>query len=344
MMRRMGFAGCLCLLFACVPLLAGADGEEVAKAGTEMSAAKWTSHYGPLDVEMRLRDGSRLRAELSAADKVTLRTDYGNLVIPISDVRRLRRGDRLAAPEEESLAKLLKELDADDFEARQAAQNQLTTWGVRVIGALNEALPKASVEARNRIQIILKRIQERGGPKPQPFDSVKTRSFEARGRLDVQAFKVKTRFGVFDIRFDEVDQIRWLCYGEQKALVLEASKMSNEWVDTELETEEGEDLVIRCSGQINMDGCACGPEGTNNWGQGQPFLMGAAVARLGQNGKPFTIGTGTKLVAESSERLYVRIHCLANMMRRAQNFTGEYKITLATGSEAEELDRTPAEK
>jgi hypothetical protein len=345
---RVAWSWCLCLGLAGLaglPAWAGDEADEgTAKPGTEKSAAKAAPRYGPLDVEMRLRDGSRLRVELSAADKVTLRTDYGALAIPISDVRRVRRGDRLSASEEQSFAKLLKDLDADDFEARQAAQNQLTALGARVVGALNVALPKASVEARNRMLVILRKIQERGAAKPQPYDSVKTKSFEARGALEVQAFKVKARFGVFDIRFDEVDQIRWLCNGEQKTVMLEAGKMSNEWLDTDLDVEEGEELVLRCSGQINMNGAPCGPEGSNNWGQAQPFLMGAAIGRLGLNGKPFAIGTGTKLVPDSSERLYVRIHCFPHMLRQTQNYTGEFKVAIATGSEAEELERAAPER
>ena len=342
---RARWGWCLGLGLACLGALAGDEADDgAAKAAAEKHAAKAAPRYGPLDVEMRLRDGSRLRVELSAADKVTLRTDYGSLAIPISDVRRVRRGDRLSASEEQTFAKLLKDLDADDFEARQAAQNQLTALGARAVGALNAALPKASVEARNRMQLILKKIQERPGAKPQPLDSVKTKTFEARGSLQVQAFKVKARFGVFDVQFDEVDQIRWLCNGEQRSLVLEASKMSNDWVDTELDTEEGEELVVRCSGQINMNGSPCGPEGSSNWGQAQPFLMGAAIGRLGLNGKPFAIGTGTKLVAESGERLFVKIHCLPHMLRQTQNFSGEYKVAMATGAEAEELERAAPER
>jgi WD40 repeat protein len=70
-------------------------------------------------------------------------------------------------PDAKRLAKLLAELDSDDFETREAASKELATLGPDSEGALRRALDQApSVEVRQRIEELLAQFQK-AGPVPE---------------------------------------------------------------------------------------------------------------------------------------------------------------------------------
>jgi hypothetical protein len=295
-----------------------------------------------MDVEVTLRDRSRLRAKLVQDEPVALRTAYGVLNVPVAALRCIRRGERLSAEEQEVLDRHLKGLGADDFTVRQEAQNKIAALGASARSALKESLSSASAEARTRIESILKKIDERGGPSCQPLDSVKTELFEARGRLDAKTFKVAARFGTFEIRFDDIDRIQWLGYGELVRATLDVAKACTDWVDTGLNLERDEEVLTRCTGQINMQGNAISPQGSNKWGSAQ-FLMGTVIGRVGASGKEFQIAGGIKFTPEASGRLYAKIYIIHHMNRPDQlnNMQGQYDLVAATGPQIEELEREP---
>jgi hypothetical protein len=316
-----------------------------AHGGDETKAAPAAApRYGPLDVEMVLRDRSRLRVKLAKDQSVTLRTAYGNLSIPTTELRCVRRGDRLSPEEQQVFTQALKELDSDDFAARQAAQNKIVALGLVACSALKEALPNASTEARARVETVLKKIEEGGGTPAQPLDSAKTRLFEARGTLEVKTFTVTARFGTFDIRFDDIDRIQWLAYGELRNVTLDVNKACVDWVDTGLDLEIGEEALIRCTGQINIQGNTTGPEGGQNWGKQGSFLAGAVLGRIGLSGPEFLIAKGSKFTPDASGRLYVKIYVYSHMLNQGQmrNAQGQYDLVVATGPRIEEVEQMPA--
>jgi hypothetical protein len=316
-----------------------------ARAADDLKTASAAApRYGPLDVEMVLRDRSRLRVKLTKDQSVTLRTAYGNLSIPTTELRCVRRGDRLSPEEQQVFTQALKELDSDDFAVRQAAQNKIVALGLVACSALKEALPNASTEARARMETVLKKIEEGGGASAQPLDSAKTRLFEARGTLEVKTFTVNARFGTFDIRFDDIDRIQWLAYGELRSVALDVSKACVDWVDTGLDLETGEEALIRCTGQINIQGNTTGPEGSQNWGRQGSFLAGAVLGRIGLSGPEFLIAKGSKFTPDTSGRLYVKIYVYPHMLNQGQmrNAQGQYDMVVATGPRMEEVEQMPA--
>ena len=309
-------------------------------------ASESAKRYGPRDVEIRLRDGSRIRGEITGIEMLTVHTEYGDLKVPVSDLRRLARGDRLTAEEIRGIEVVLKELDSDEYEKRQVAQRNLEAFGMRVFDLLTQALSNASAERRTRLQSMLKKILEKGGRRPPVQDVVRTQRADIRGYLEVQKFPVKTRFGTLEVVFDELDSIRWLAYGELREETVEALAGSLDWIDTGMQAFEGEEVSMRASGQISISGIQATPAGTsNNWGNTQPHLVGTLLAKIGSDGKPFVVGEGVKTVASANERIYLKIFVLPNMINRNQsgNYSGGYKVTLATGVQVEGLERMAPE-
>jgi hypothetical protein len=316
----------------------------IARGGEEAKAAPTaTPRYGPLDVEMVLRDRSRLRVKLAQEQPVVLRTAYGNLNVPTTELRNIRRGDRLSSEEQQVFSQALKDLDSDDFSVRQAAHAKIVALGIPACGALKDALPGASTEARARIETVLKKVEEGCGRTSQPLDSVKTRLFEARGILDVKTFTVTARFGKFDIRFDDIDRIQWLAYGELGTIALDINKTATEWIDTGVDLEAGEEALTRCTGQVNIQGNQIGPEGSENWGRQGQFVVGSVIGRIGLSGREFSIGKGSKFTPDASGRLYAKIYIFPHMLTQGQmrNAKGQYDLVIATGPRIEEVAQMP---
>ena len=81
--------------------------------------------YGVRDVEVKLLDGSLLRGEIQDTEGIVLKTAYGPLTIPVTDILRIERGDHISQHEKDEIAAALKELDNDEFAKRAAAQYRL---------------------------------------------------------------------------------------------------------------------------------------------------------------------------------------------------------------------------
>ena len=179
MRKTMGL--CLALhLFATSAPAAVVEGED----DCVKPAASLAKRYSPRDVEIRLRDASRLRGEIIEIDALSIRTPYGELKVPVSDLRSLSRGDRLTAEEVQGMEGLLKGLDSEEYEKRQASQKSLESFGMRAFDLLSQAMANASPERHTRLQAMLKKIVERDGNRPQPQDVVRTKHAEVRGLLE----------------------------------------------------------------------------------------------------------------------------------------------------------------
>ncbi len=83
------------------------------------------------------------------------------------------------------------------------------------------------------------------------------------------------------------------------------------------------------------------PTGSDNWGNAGQFMMGAVVAKLGQNGEPFLMRTGKIWTTEIKERLYLKINWNHNRTGRSNEATkGKFVVKIATGSWADDVDTT----
>jgi hypothetical protein len=297
---------------------------------------KTSKRYGPLDVELRLCDGSRLRAALTGASPCVLDTPFGQLTIPVEQIRALQFGDRLSGEDQKHIAALIKDLDSDDFQVRQASQARLEAFGRRAIEPLNKGLAGAGAEGRTRIQAALKKIVERG-TKARPDDCVTTHLFAAKGRLHNAHFSVKTKLGEFKVSIEDVESMRFLAYGTMKELQLQGQEALFEWVDTGLDIDSEEEVALRAGGMVNIHGNQLDPNGSTTWGTTRPFLVGQLIGRWG-NGPEFAVNT-SKQMKSPGGRLYLKMWSTPNYVHpnNKQNIQGEYKVTIATGSFIEEM-------
>jgi hypothetical protein len=142
--------------------------------------------HGPA-AELSAPELDRLWGELAGRDPQKAYQAFGRLVsAPAQSVPFLR--DRLAAPRaadpelDKRLARLIADLDGDDFATRERASAALANLGAEAEPALRRELDSGpSVEARRRIEELLEKV---GGPEVSPDRLRASRALLALEQID----------------------------------------------------------------------------------------------------------------------------------------------------------------
>jgi hypothetical protein len=309
-----------------------------------LAAGDRNADYGPLDIEVRLRDGSQTHGELMGPDTLKLKTAYGALSFPITEVRQIRFGVRVSEKDMRSIQEAIALLDNDDFGRRDEAQKTLETFGAGAMAPLKTALAASnSPEVRNRIDGVLKRLAKKDNTE-QSDDQVSANGLDVTGELDLKEFRCKSPLGDLTVKIEDVESIRWLAGGRFKSLTLEAKKGLIAWIDSGLTVAPGESVSVSASGSITLLGYQSDPMGNKDFGT-TPFMVGSLIGRIGKSGEPFLIGSGKKWTATERERLYLKIFCTDDQSRQLhrQPSTGSYRIRAATGVWVSEMDKPAGE-
>jgi hypothetical protein len=152
------------------------SGRVLASAGTEGTLAVWELH--PAVGGRRPRGAALTAAELEGAWRDLGRADAARAFAAIDLLasaparqvesflsERLRPKPRVAAA---TLERLIRDLDAKTFTAREKAARELEAQGDAADVALRRALTNPrSLEARRRLQVLVEKLDERGPPDEQ---------------------------------------------------------------------------------------------------------------------------------------------------------------------------------
>ncbi len=121
------------------------------------------SKFGPRDIEVKLQDGSVFRGEIKDLESIVIKTAYGTLSVPIADMLRIDRGERMNEKDAREIADNLKDLDNDEFAKRAAAQYKLETLPAIAAETIKPRAKTATPESKNRIDGILKKLTAKWG-------------------------------------------------------------------------------------------------------------------------------------------------------------------------------------
>lgn len=270
-----------CLLFLLLPVTGSADdGEEKP----------------PLFV---LKDGGRISGEFQATE-LKIETAYGTLTVPITDVQKVILG-KISDPDlARRIETLIRTLGDSSFDAREKAMEGLRELGRAVEPELRRAAESEDPEIKQRAKAILGEFEEEDAPADEDEvipeeDALVTARFTIRGKLLLESFEVKTRFG--PLKFEKKD-VRILYvhppeFIRREVKVPGTSTVNRGMFDTELRVERGSRLTMRASGSIVIQnwGGSTGPEGGPNWGRyNNQFQSGALLGRIGTTGQLFLVG------------------------------------------------------
>jgi WD40 repeat protein len=120
----------------------------------DLATAKWPAHKPAIDFDCKELDA--LWSDLAGDAHKAHRAICTLVSVPARTIPFLKDHLRPAAVDTKRIEKLLADLDADPFETREAASQELAQWRYRAEPMLRRALDrKPSQEARRRLQAIL---------------------------------------------------------------------------------------------------------------------------------------------------------------------------------------------
>ena len=305
--------------------------------------AKADGKIEPPAFELRTLDDTVMKVVL-LEPSVALVTKYGKLSIPVADVRRLEFGFRYPDGLEEKINKEIADLGSPDFRTREDAEQALAEIGHFAVPALRRAAKSQDPEVVRAAQAVLKFLQGKlgeGKPELRDFDVVETAEFTAKGRLELGALKVRTKyFGEATVKLTDIRSFRSIGSSSTAEFALDAAKYAKmnqaDWMETSIEVSSGQQLELTASGKIDQwppgpGQYMCSPGGLPGYnaggvvpGGGQRLgVPGQIVGRIGPNGVTFAIGASYKGKVNESGKLYLRIspspwNC---------DSTGSYKVT-----------------
>lgn len=286
----------------------------------------------PHPAEIRLDDGSVVRMSLGI-DAIPITTKYGNLLVPISDIRKIEFGRHIPPATREAIDAAVKRLGSASHKERLTAGDTLFAAGHFAAPTLRSlSRSPGDAETKTRAASILAKIIESVQAELLELpanDTIHTTEMPIAGRIDLAAFKASSpHLGEVELQVAGIRSIRMSGNGRVD-LVVEASKA---WKDTGILVERGRRLLVTADGSVDLWPQTPGqylatPKGYNVAGEGGAWMAGALIGRISENGKEFLLGERFDGTADVSGRLEVRI--VPSPWRT--DSTGSYRVKIVEG-------------
>jgi len=185
----------LALPLMAAALMAAAHGAPVPAETDERKEGRLAAY---IEREARCVNGSVMKVKL-LDDKVTLRTPYGVLVIPLAQVTQTDCATRLPASVENRIAAAVKGLGSDEPELRDAAAAVLGKLKAKAYPALLKAEKEKDPEVVVRAKRLLDALREELGEEEipiRPRDVIHTADSKFAGFIQADSLLVHTeQFG-----------------------------------------------------------------------------------------------------------------------------------------------------
>lgn len=314
-----------------------------SKAASPPATGGKVRRSAPAPPMFHMRDGTRLAGVPQAAN-IQIKTVYGLLTVPMSELVKIRFCSSLDSGLSEKITKLIQQLGHEEFDLREDASEQLEAIGVPALKALEAAQKSEDEEIKARAEKLVARLDESVEepdesdihlvPLEGEEDEIETLEFTIKGKIEEKSFLVKTRYGSLDFNRSDILSIVF-----QEPLVTKLSfdvpgntfAEKNKWFDSQADLAEGEEFKLRSSGTIilaSLNGTKCGPDGTRSVNRASTsstfkgFPTGSLVGKIGKTGKPFLVGSDYSGVVEKKGRLFLGMALSAGVVQ------GKIKVVL----------------
>lgn len=313
--------------------------------------AKPLPPVSPNFIRLHLMDGSVIAGDLSIAD-LTVNTEFGELTVPVKSIRNLRPGLDSYPAMSERLNQLVEDLGAEDFNKREQAHKEIMAWGGKIRDELEQFEDDGNAERQRHLGEIRKELDELEEDElddefeepslaDQPLirgDTIATTEFTIVGKIAQDSFTINSKYGPLTVQLQDI------AHGERPSSVKEAIARSfsvpgtnlvqNSFKSSGVRVQKGDKIVVRADGQIIMspwgNNMAATPEGAANfgWYEQNTIPGGALVAKIGNSGKVFKVGSKNTIVAKSSGLLQFAVAMQAQYANQSYVFPGEFKVRL----------------
>lgn len=285
------------------------------------------------EANIQLQDGSSFRGKLDIKS-FEVETPYGKLVVPASDVIRIRVGKSSNKELKTKIDKLIADLGSKEFQTRETAQKELAKLGSKAYAEIEAATNSTDAEVATRAQALLAEISLGEDEEVQPNeDEIVTPTLTLRGTIKFDAFQLHTRFGTLKVEKKDVATITLseLADAGKTIKLTDRNTAQSGWLDTGIRVKRGDRIIATATGSINWvnSGYVTDPKGNPQIGQwtrtgNQVIFYGALVGRIGQSGLFFLMGDKYNDKAQVDGNLFIAIGCNWG----PQNATGEYKVRI----------------
>ncbi len=160
--------------------------------------------------EVRLADRSKVHVRPITKD-IEIKTRYGNLQVPIADVRRIEVGIRRSEEMEKRVAAAIDRLGDPNESVRDGAGRELIGLRERAYSALIRAARSENPEIKRRASRLADELSKKLGGRFSDRDVIVTPLFAMAGRIDEQDLKVESpTFGERKLQLGDLRQIKQL--------------------------------------------------------------------------------------------------------------------------------------
>jgi hypothetical protein len=338
-----------------------ADGDEAKKKDEEAKpdepaeVIKPAVPVNPKLIMLHLLDGSKLAGELTI-DRISVATEFGELEVPLIKVRSIRPGLESSPELAKQVLGTIEALGSDDYKAREQAHKDLVAMGLKVHHILEEYRNDENAERKRHVGEILKAFEElvleqqelaEAGETVEPplikQDTVVTDDFSIVGKVSPDVFKLNSKYGELTVNLADLKEanrpragketIRKLVQVPGDNLVQRSFKSSN------IRVEAGDKISIRADGSVVMtpwgNEMSSTPDGGANYGWYVPNQIygGALVAKIGERGQVFKVGSKSTFVAKTSGVLQFAIAMQQQYSQQGYNFPGQYNVRVTVGGD-----------
>lgn len=298
------------------------------------------------EVRLHLMEDSVVSGILSV-DSITVTTEFGTLTVPVDKIVRITPGLDSHPAQKRKLLDLIQQLGSNQVKERDAAQKALVEMGPPIAPILSRFSDDADAERRTRIAKILTELEEASeesleeGSDNQPLipqDTVETTLFTVVGEVSPKSFEVKTKFGKLTVALSDIREARRdLGMPEEirrTIAVAGTNLVQLSYKNSGIRVERGDEVSITADGTIVMspwgNNVTSTPDGGANfqWFVPNKIPGGALVARIGNSGEPFKVGSKHSFTATRSGVLHFAVAMNPQFANQGYAFPGEYNVKI----------------
>lgn len=323
-------------------IVAGAWAVELEPAAMD-GKRKHKNAPDPETISLHLMDGTVITGRPSVR-QIRVETKFGTLNVPIAELVGLVPGLNTHVELRERIADMIAKLGSNRFRERGRAQEALIKMGPSVQEELRRRLNDPDPELRARVQTILDEFdqlgedeQEPGAPRQDVWiraDRIETTVFTILGEIVQKQFEMKTPYGRLIVQLDDIRRggrdVPTLKQIRKTFTVSGENLVQRSFKSARIQLKGGERVSIIADGTISMtpwgNSQVSTPEGGSNFGwyrQGE-IPGGALVARIGDGGKIFKVGSRYTFTAKRAGALQFAIAMKSSYA--SHNFPGEYRL------------------
>lgn len=296
-------------------------------------------------IRLHLMEGSVVSGKLSI-DSFQVETPFGNLQVPVANVVTITPGLDSHPDERKRIGRLIQQLGSNVAADRDVAQRSLTEMGITVQSELSAHLNDGDAERSQRLQKILAEIEDSSSDDDQdsaarPWiaqDTVETNLFTVVGRISPQTFSVHTQFGPLNVAISDIRRAEREPDAKpeiRKTVIVSGQNLVQlGMLSSGVRVTRGDKISVTADGKLTMspwgNNAFSTPDGSEQfqWYLPNQIAGGTLVARIGNGGKVFKIGSKYASSAPASGILHFGIAMNPQFATTDYAYPGEYNVKI----------------